>query len=106
MKYARKRSKAGVRVAPGAREPQPRSVAKEAGGVQVDTARTLHRRRIALIAAVAGGTLNRLYECIRQELASMNGDRGCERLKSGDVECSCEYCELFWSRLEDALQSK
>jgi hypothetical protein len=65
---------------------------------------TTHTRRIALVASISGGMLHRLHECIRLELASINGNGGCGRLRSGSVECSCDYCDAFWSRLEDRLR--
>ncbi len=65
-----------------------------------------HARRTALIASISGGRLSRLNQLIRLELTSNNGLGACERLRSGSVDCSCDYCELYWSRLEEKLRAK
>ena len=53
---------------------------------------------------MSGGKLSRLNQIIRMELQSMNGDRECERLRSGSVDCTCDYCEIYWSLLEEKLR--
>ena len=63
-----------------------------------------HDQRIVLIASMSGGKLSRLNQIIRMELQSMNGDRECERLRSGSVDCTCDYCEIYWSLLEEKLR--
>ena len=63
-----------------------------------------HDQRIALIASMSGGRLSRLNQIIRLELQSMNGQRECERLRSGSVDCECDYCEIYWSLLEAKLR--
>ena len=63
-----------------------------------------HNQRIALVASTSGGKLSRLNQIIRMELQSMNGHRECERLRSGSVDCMCDYCEIYWSLLEEKLR--
>lgn len=62
-----------------------------------------HARRIRLIAAISGGKLSRMCLMIRMEFGGANGNGSCRRLRSGSVDCSCDYCEFFWSRLERKL---
>jgi hypothetical protein len=64
---------------------------------------TVHGRRMALLATISAGVLAKLNASIRQGIASNNGTRSCRRLASGDVECACDYCEQYWSRLEEKL---
>ncbi len=61
-------------------------------------------KRLALIGAADGGTLQRLTEAVREEINSNNGNGACPRLSAGDVACTCDYCELFWSRLTEQLR--
>jgi hypothetical protein len=63
-----------------------------------------HNRRIALIGSVSGGRLQRLGQRIRHEYASFNGRRGCRQIRGGIVDCSCDYCTFFWSRLKERLR--
>jgi len=76
---------------------QPSTAAPEP---QLDT----HDRRIALIGSISGSRLLRLRHMIRHEYRSRNGDRSCARLRGGSVDCTCDYCTFFWSRLEERLR--
>ncbi len=38
---------------------------------------------------------------IKAAIAADNGSEPCERLLSGDFDCLCDYCELFWGKFED-----
>ena len=62
-----------------------------------------HALRIALVAGISGGTLQNLIEIIAQQLPSKNGNGRCPRLKAGSVDCSCDYCERYWSLLAKKL---
>jgi hypothetical protein len=62
-----------------------------------------HAHRIALVAGISGSTLQNLTEIIAQQLPSPNGNGRCPRLKSGSVDCSCDYCESYWSLLAENL---
>ena len=64
----------------------------------------VHDRRLALIGSISGSRLLRLRQMIRHEYRSRNGDRGCAQLRGGSVDCSCDYCTFFWSRLEEKLR--
>jgi hypothetical protein len=89
--------------APVADKPHLKSLTTEPGD---DGSRTMaeHDRRIALIDSVSGGRLQRLGQWIRHEYASFNGRRGCRQIRGGIVDCSCDYCTFFWSRLEERLR--
>jgi hypothetical protein len=63
-----------------------------------------HDRRIALIGSISGSRLLRLRHMIRHEYRSRNGDRSCAKLRGGSVDCTCDYCTFFWSRLEERLR--
>ena len=63
-----------------------------------------HDQRIALIASLSGGRLSRLNQIIRMELNGSNGHADCERLRAGSVDCTCEYCEKYWTMLEEKLR--
>jgi hypothetical protein len=89
-----------------ARAPQLKAISADSWGQPADAFNGKHEHRIALIASISGGTLHRLHECTRLELVSANGDADCERLRSGSVDCSCDYCEIFWSRLEERLRGR
>lgn len=65
---------------------------------------TAHDRRIALIGSISGTRLLRLRHIIRDEYQSKNGQLSCAQLRSGSVDCSCDYCTFFWSRLEEKLR--
>jgi hypothetical protein len=65
---------------------------------------TDHERRLALVAGISGGRLNRLRERIRQEGARENGGPDCPRLRAGNVDCECAQCRFFWERLELILR--
>jgi hypothetical protein len=90
--------------APVADKPLLNSLSADPG--HEDWAGTLaeHDRRIALICSVSGGRLQRLGQWIRHEYASFNGRRGCRQIRGGIVDCSCDYCTFFWSRLEERLR--
>jgi hypothetical protein len=92
--------------ASGGYAPQLKAINSEPGCQPADATNGRHEHRIALIASISGGTLNRVNECTRLELASANGQGSCERLRSGSVDCSCDYCEVFWSRLEERLRQR
>ena len=62
-----------------------------------------HALRIALVAGISGGTLQNLTEIIAQQLPSENGNGRCPRLRSGSVDCSCDYCEHYWTLLAEKL---
>lgn len=64
----------------------------------------VHDRRLALIGSISGSRLLRLRQMIRHEYRSRNGERGCAQLRGGSVDCSCDYCTFFWSRLEEKLR--
>jgi hypothetical protein len=63
-----------------------------------------HDQRIALISSMSGGRLSRLSQIVRRQLHERNGHRECERLRSGSVDCTCGYCEIYWSMLEEKLR--
>ena len=88
---------------PAAEQPQARSEGPNGRTQRPPELNGNHDQRIALVASVSGGKLNRLNESIRLELASMNGDRDCDRLRSGSVDCTCDYCEAWWERLAEKL---
>lgn len=60
-------------------------------------------RRMTIVRTISGVRLNRIGGPIRQEQASENGGNGCARLRSGAVDCACEYCTEYWRRLEAKL---
>ena len=62
-----------------------------------------HARRIKLLNSISTGSLATLSESMRLERASDNGKDRCSRLAAGNVDCSCNYCESFWSRLEELI---
>ena len=70
------------------------------GGVSMET----HDRRIALIGSISGSRLLRLRHMIGHEYRSRNGHRSCMQLRSGSVDCSCDYCTYFGRRLEERLR--
>lgn len=69
-----------------------------------DDAVAIHDRRIALIGSISGTRLLRLRHIIREEYRSNNGQVSCAQLRGGSVDCSCDYCTFFWSRLEEKLR--
>lgn len=85
--------------------PRPASVAEKPHLKSITAKRMAeHDRRIALIGSISGGRLQRLGQWIRHEYASFDGRRGCRRIRGGIVDCSCDYCTFFWSRLEERLR--
>jgi hypothetical protein len=85
-------------------EPHLDSQAAQAPGDNGNHSMAVHDRRLALIGSISGSRLLRLRQMIRHEFRSSNGDRGCAQLRSGSVDCSCDYCTFFWSRLEEKLR--
>ncbi len=63
----------------------------------------VHARRIKLLNSISTGTLATLSESMQLGLESKNGRHGCSRLAAGNVDCTCDYCESFWSRLEKMI---
>lgn len=62
-----------------------------------------HVRRINLLNSISTGSLATLSESMRLGSESDNGNHGCSRLAAGNVDCRCDYCESFWSRLEELI---
>lgn len=94
------------RSATAAREPHLKSLTAEPHDEGCAGNRAEHDRRIALIGSVSGSRLQRLGQWIRHEYASNNGRRGCSQIRGGSVDCCCDYCTFFWSRLEVKLRGE
>lgn len=85
-------------------EPHTDSHTEQTPGDTRDDSMEVHDHRLTLIGSISGSRLLRLRHMIRHEYKSRNGERGCAKLRGGSVDCSCDYCNFFWSRLEEKLR--
>ncbi|NIR44390.1 MAG: hypothetical protein GWN99_00515 [Gemmatimonadetes bacterium] len=104
MRHARRRSNPRKDRSAAARPPQFRTRSTGASTTIPSENGTAAARRLALLDAADGSTLQRLSETVREETSSNNGKGSCARLSAGDVACTCDYCEHFWSRLAERLR--
>ncbi len=51
---------------------------------------------------MAGGTFQRLNEMVATAITLELGLDRCAELGAGGLECFCDYCKAYWSRLEEA----
>jgi hypothetical protein len=82
--------------------PEPQTAGPPSDDCEEDM--RVHDHRIALIGSISGSRLMRLRYMIRHEYRSRDNHRGCARLRGGSVDCCCDYCTFFWSRLEEKLR--
>lgn len=103
MRQARRRSSPRKGRSAAAQTPQSRATPRRSSA-NLPSDNGTAARRLALIGAADGSTLQRLSEAVREEIASSNGTDACARLSAGDVTCICDYCQHFWSRLAELLR--
>lgn len=68
----------------------------------MDEIQAERERRSRLLGGMAGGTFQRLNEMVTTAIMVELGLDRCARLGAGGLECFCEYCKAYWSRLEHA----
>ncbi len=59
-------------------------------------------RRSRLLGGMAGGTFQRLNEIVSTAITEELGLDRCAELGAGGLECFCDYCKAYWSRLREA----